>query len=64
MTDPAGAYSWSLFKYWQMKAFPVAFYLFPFMYLLLEKLSGVQVKICFGSIMQKIPLICELFPVY
>lgn len=54
LTDPAGAYSWSLFKYWQMTAFPVAFYLFPFMYLLLEKLSGVQVKTWFGSIMQKI----------
>ena len=37
-----------------MTAFPVAFYLFPFMYFLLEKLSGVQVKTWFGSVMQKI----------
>lgn len=54
LPDPAGLYSWSLFKYWQMTAFPVAFYVFPFLYLLLEKLSGVQVKTWFGSIMQKI----------
>lgn len=51
---PDGTYSWSLFKYWQITAFPVAFYLFPFLYLLLEKLSGVQVKTWFGSMMQKI----------
>lgn len=54
LPDPNGLYSWSFFKYWQMTAFPVAFYLFPFMYLLLDKLSGVQVKTWFGSIMQKI----------
>lgn len=49
-----GTYTWSLFKYWQSTAFPVAFYIFPIFYLLLQKFSDVQIKTCFGTFMQKI----------
>ncbi len=51
---PDGTYSWSLFKYWQITAFPVAFYLFPFFYLLIRYLHDVQIKTWFGAVMQKI----------
>jgi len=51
---PNGTYSWSLFKYWQITAFPVAFYLFPFIYLLIENLSDIQIKNRIGIVMQKI----------
>jgi len=51
---PDGTYSWSLFKDWQMTAFPVAFYLFPILYLLIKNLYDIRIETWVGTVMQKI----------